>query len=68
MIPLPMHLIEKVYSFDSTYREVYNIVLEELMYYFMQEKELTDFLVDQEINRNIFEWSSSISIDSILYN
>ena len=50
MIPLPMHLIEKVYSFDSTYREVYNIVLEELMYYFMQEKELTDFLVDQEIN------------------
>lgn len=65
MNQLPIQLIQKVYSFDSTYREVFNIVLDELMLEVRQNKLLTNVLVNQEIDRNIFYWSASILLDNV---
>ena len=54
ILPIPKELLQVVYLYDPTYREVFDIVLEELGFYFDQRQLEIDFLVDQEIDRNLF--------------
>ncbi len=66
LLPLPDHLCRLVYIYDPTYRDVFNVCLKQMMFLRKQEQQHNDFLVEQEINRNIFTFSSDLYIHDIL--
>jgi len=62
---------------DPTYRDIYNVCMMQLQYDVKQKKRmvefldehndaLREFLVEQELERNIFTFSSDLFIDSLL--
>jgi len=67
LLPLPDHLCEKVYLYDPTYRAIFDVCLTQMMFEFAQREELNDLLVEQEIDRNVFEFNGSIYIHDQLH-
>ena len=77
ILPLPDHLIQLVYLYDPTYKEVFDVVLHEMMiekrqeeeymeFVIDQEKEYSDFVIDQELERNHFTLCAGFYIDNLL--
>ena len=50
----PGDLIQLVYVHDPAYKEIFGVVLREMMLHRQQEGAYTDFIVDQERERNHF--------------
>jgi len=67
LLPLPDHLCEKVYLYDPTYRAIFDVCLTQMLFEFAQREELNDLLVEQEIDRNVFEFNGSIYIHDQLH-
>lgn len=65
LLPLPDHLVELVYLYDPTYKEVFNVVLHEMNIWHQQREELIDLLVSQELERNMFEMSARAYLGSL---
>jgi len=65
LLPLPDHLVELVYLYDPTYREMFNVVLHEMNIWHQQRQELTELLVSQELERNLFEMSAYAYLGSL---
>ncbi len=66
LLPLPDHICRLVYIYDPTYRDVFDVCLKQLLFLHRQKQKLNDFLVEQEIDRNIFTFSSDLYIHDIL--
>ncbi len=66
LLPLPDHLTRLVYIYDPTYRDVFNVCLKQMLFLRKQQQQHTNFLVEQEIDRNIFTFSSDLYIHDIL--
>ncbi len=77
LLPLPDHICRLVYMYDPTYRDIYNVCMLQLQYDVKQKKRMNEFLiehndvlrqflVEQELERNIFTFSSDLFIDSLL--
>ena len=65
LLPLPDHLMELVYLYDPTYKEVFNVVLHEMNIWHQQREELKKLLVFQELERNMFEMSACAYLASL---
>ena len=55
ILPLPEHIVKEIFLFDPTYRNIFNVVLHEMNIRHRHSDELKDFLVNQELEINIFE-------------
>jgi len=66
LLPLPDHLMRLVYIYDPTYKDVFNVCLKQMLFLRKQQQQHTNFLVEQEIDRNIFTFSSDLYIHDIL--
>ena len=66
ILPLPDELLKLVYLYDSTYKEIFDICMDELRMNYAQERELTDFLVEQELQRNMFHLIADMVVVDIL--
>jgi hypothetical protein len=66
ILPLPDHLIQLVYLYDPTFKEVFDVVLHEMMLHARQEEEYTEFIIDQELERNHFTLCAGFYIDNLL--
>jgi len=66
ILPLPDELLKLVYLYDSTYKEIFDICMDELRINYVQERELTDFLVEQELQRNMFHLIADMVVVDIL--
>jgi len=77
LLPLPDHICRLVYMYDQTYHDIYNVCMMQLQYDVKQKKRMNEFLiehndvlrqflVEQELERNIFTFSSDLFIDSLL--
>jgi hypothetical protein len=66
ILPLPDELLKLVYLYDSTYKEIFDICMDELRMNYVQERELTDFLVEQELQRNMFHLIADMVVVDIL--
>ena len=66
ILPLPDELLKLVYLYDSTYKEIFDICMDELRMNYVQERELTDFLVEQELQRNMFQLIADMVVVDIL--
>lgn len=65
LLPLPDHLVELVYLYDPSYKEVFNVVLHEMNIWHQQREELIELLVSQELERNMFEMSARAYLGSL---
>jgi hypothetical protein len=68
LIPMeiPVDLLRVVYLYDPTYREIYDIVIDELELNIKQQDQKEDFEVDQQIERDMFDLYSHLYIADIL--
>jgi hypothetical protein len=65
---LPLQLLETVYLFDPTYKRAFDIVLEEMLFDAYQHDDHLDFLVEQELDKNTFEFFIDDELQTILGN
>ena len=65
---LPDHLLARVYLYDPTYRDAFDIVMEELRFKRRQDEQIREILCDMELDENIFETSAHLLLHSILGN
>jgi len=65
---LPDHLLARVYLYDPTYRDAFDIVMEELRFKRRQDEQLTEILCDMELEGNMFETSAHLLLHSVLGN
>jgi hypothetical protein len=52
---LPKHLLTIIYSFDSTYYEIFGLVLDELKIFFEHKEEIEDLFENQHLEKYIFD-------------
>jgi hypothetical protein len=64
---LPIEIQRMVYQYDPTYRLVYDVCMDELRMLCRQDAVLTELLVDQEDERNMFCFVSSLLIDTVVF-
>jgi hypothetical protein len=63
---LPIEIQRTVYQYDPTYRLVYDVCMYELRMLCRQDAVLTELLVDQEEDRNLFCFVSGLVLDEQL--
>jgi hypothetical protein len=51
---LPKHLLTIIYSFDSTYHEIFRVVLDELKIFFNHKEELQEINENQHMEKYVF--------------
>ena len=66
LLHLPTEIINKIYEYDSTYREIYDICMDQMLLHVRQHEEHTEFLCNQELDRNIFELNATVIIADML--
>ena len=66
LLPLPDELMEKVYLYDPTYREVFDVVMDEVLLRAQLQEERSDFLMQQELELSIFELNASLYLADLL--
>ena len=52
---LPKDLLTFIYSFDSTYYEIFRVVLDELQIFFNHKEELEDLFENQHMEKYVFD-------------
>ena len=65
---LPDHLLGRVWLYDPTYRDAFDIVMEELRFKRRQSDQLTEIYYEMELDENMFETSAHLLLHSILGN
>ena len=65
LLPLPDHIVKQIFLYDPTYKNIFNVVLHEMNIWHRQRDELKDLLVNQELERNIFELTSCAYIATL---
>ena len=58
--------MEKIYLYDPTYKEVYDVVMDELLLHARHEEERTEFLMEQELELNVFELNACLYLADLL--
>ena len=66
LLPLPDELMEKIYLYDATYKEVFDVVLDELLIRAQQEEERSEFLMEQQLQFDIFDLNACLYIADLL--
>lgn len=66
LLPLPDELMEKVYLYDPTYREVFDVVMDEILIRARLQKERSDFLMQQELELSVFELNACLYLADLL--
>ena len=66
LLPLPDELIQMVYLYDSTFHEVFDVVMDELLLRAQQEEERTEFLMEQQLKFDVFELNACLYIADLL--
>jgi hypothetical protein len=62
---LPIEIQRVVYQYDPTFRLVYDVCMYELRMLCRQDAVLTELLVDQEEDRNLFRFMSTLLIEAM---
>jgi hypothetical protein len=63
---LPHELQVLIYSYDPTYRVLYQVCMAEMTMLRAQGDELRELLVDQEEERNLFTFISDLVLNDVL--
>lgn len=61
-LPLPAELIARIYQMDTTYHEVFEVVLDEIRLRASLQRAREEFLMQQELDLNIFELNAHLYI------
>ena len=66
LLPIPDELLEMVYLYDPTYKEVYDVVMDEILIRAQLQEERTEFLMQQELKFDIFELNACLYVADLL--
>jgi hypothetical protein len=66
LLPIPDELLEQVYLYDATYREVFDVVMDEILIRARLQEERSQFLMEQELELNTFELNASLFLADLL--
>ena len=66
LLPIPDELLEQVYLYDATYREVFDVVMYEILIRARLQEERSQFLMEQELELNTFELNASLFLADLL--
>jgi len=66
LLPLPDELMEKVYLYDPTYRQVFEVVLDEILIRARLQEERTEFLMQQQLKFDVFELNACLYLADLL--
>ena len=66
LLPIPDELLEQVHLYDATYREVFDVVMYEILIRARLQEERSQFLMEQELELNTFELNASLFLADLL--
>ncbi len=66
LLPIPDELLETVYLYDATYREVFDVVLDEIVIRAQLQEQRAEFLMEQQLKFDIFELNACLYIADLL--
>ena len=66
LLPIPDELLQMVYLYDPTYRQVFDVVLDEILLRAQLQEERTEFLMQQELKFDIFELNACLYVADLL--
>ena len=66
LLPIPDELLETVYLYDATYREVFDVVLDEILIRAQLQEERQEFLMEQQLKFDIFELNACLYVADLL--
>ena len=66
LLPLPDHLLQKIFLYDPTYKDIYDVVMDEIRLRVRLQIERDEFLEQQELELSIFELNASLYIADAL--
>lgn len=66
LLPLPDELLTQVYLYDSTYRQIYDIVMEEIELRAVHQGEREELEYEQDMEVATFELHASLYIADLL--
>jgi len=58
--------MEKVYLYDPTFREVFDVVMDEILLRAQLQRERTDFLMQQQLKFDVFELNACLYLADLL--
>jgi hypothetical protein len=66
LLPIPDELLQMVYLYDATYKEVMDVVMDEILIRARLQEERSQFLMEQELELNVFELNASLYLADLL--
>jgi len=66
LLPLPDHLLQQIFLYDPTYKDVYDVVMDEIRLRVRLQIARDEFLEQQELELSIFELNASLYIADAL--
>jgi len=66
LLPLPDHLLQQIFLYDSTYKDIYDVVMDEIRLRVRLQIARDEFLEQQELELSIFELNASLYIADAL--
>jgi len=66
LLPIPDELLEQVYLYDSTFHDVFDVVMDEILLRAQLQEERSEFLMQQELELSIFELNASLYLADLL--
>lgn len=66
LLPLPDELLQMVYLYDPTYRQVFEVVLDEILIRAQLQAQKEEFLMEQQLKFDIFELNAHLYVADLL--
>jgi len=66
LLPIPDELLEMVYLYDPTYRQIFDVVMDEILLRAQLQEERQEFLMQQELKFDIFELNACLYVADLL--
>jgi len=66
LLPIPDELLEMVYLYDPTYRQIFDVVLDEILLRAQLQEERTEFLMNQQLKFDVFELNACLYLADLL--
>jgi hypothetical protein len=66
LLPIPDELLQTVYLYDPTFHDVYDVVMDEILIRARLQEERREFLMEQELELNVFELNASLYLADLL--
>jgi len=58
--------MEKVYLYDPTYRQIFDVVMDEILLRAQLQEERTEFLMNQQLKFDVFELNACLYLADLL--